>query len=77
MVPTAIYSARTSHVIYLYLAMTTAWEWFVVRTDTVWMGWMCMSAHVIVASLGESVRLTSMIVRVSTAVEIGADAFME
>ena len=59
-----------------YLATITAWEWFVGRTDTAWMGWISMSARAIKALLGECVRLTSTIVRVSTAVEM-AGALMD
>ena len=74
--PTAIYSARISRAIYLYPATITVWEWFVGRIDTALMGWMCTSAHVIVALLGGTVISTLTIVRESTAVEM-ADALME
>ena len=76
MVPTATYSARTSRAIYLYSATITVWEWFAGRIDTVWMGWMCMSVHVIMVSLGETVISTLTIARESTAVEM-AGALIE
>ena len=74
--PTAIYSARISRAIYLYPVTITVWESFVGRIDTAWMGWMSMSVHVTMVSLGETVISTLMIVRKSTAVEM-ADVLME
>ena len=62
--------------IYQYPAMIIVWEWFVGRTDTVWMGWMSTSAPVIVALLGGSAISTSMSVRELTAVEM-ADVLMK
>ena len=68
----AIFGVKTQTVCAInpYLATITVWEWFVGRTDTVWTGWISMSVHVIKALLGEYVRLTSTIVRESTAVEM-------